>query len=225
MRERIRAACPCCIVGWANSPAAALMVGNGAVANLRTNCAEITRRCPPYGALACRRSPDGAKRNPGAASPYRTAAPALRCAPCGLREFFTATAVRNSRFSLTMFPPRSNQHVSRLDLRRLPETSRGRRRERLPRAVLQTALGRPPGTTTRMMSERPRGAPQGECPDRKGHGDASQASFGVSRKHAKVRPIARPHERLFRRSAPSIEGDEEGGATRCAAGRKSDPRD
>src|SRR5262245_48604393 len=54
-----------------------------------------------------------------------------------------------------MFALCSNESPSHLDLRRLPETSRGRRRERLLRAVSQTALGRPPGTTTRMMSERP----------------------------------------------------------------------
>src|SRR5262249_21018420 len=36
------------------------------------------------------------------------------------------------------------------------------------------------------------GAPKGECPDRKGHGDASQASLGVARTHAKGRLAPAP---------------------------------
>jgi len=83
--------------------------------------------------------------------------------------------------------------LSRLDLRRLPgdqpeggggSGSRGRCHG--PHSGDHRALR--PGCSRSSRS----GAPQGECPDRKGHGDASQASFGVARTHAKVRLAPAP---------------------------------
>src|SRR5215510_2233536 len=140
---------------------------------------------------------------------------------CGQQD--ARIAVNNFAFSLTMFPLRSNQHVSHLDLRRLPETSRGRGRERLPRAVSQPALGRPLGTTTRMMSERPQWSAARRVPRSQGaRGRLANVLRRVShtRQSVAYRTAARAP---FRRSAPSLEGDEERGAARCAKGSKSDP--
>src|SRR5262245_25281181 len=116
-----------------------------------------------------------------------------------------------------MFPICSNLKLSRLDLRRLPETSRARRRERLPRAVSQTALGRPPGITTRMMSERPQWSAARRVPRSQGaRGRLASVLRRVShtRQSAAYRTAARAP---FRRSAPSLEGDKERGAGPCAS--------
>src|SRR5262245_50988428 len=75
-----------------------------------------------------------------------------------------------------------------------------------------------------MMSERPQWSAARRVPDRKGHGDVSQTSFGVSRTHAKVRPIARPHERLSGAPLPLLRETKKEAPPGAPKGRKSDPR-
>ena len=74
----------------------------------------------------------------------------------------------------------------------LRETNQRAEAGAAPAGGLVTRSRATPATKGSMESEQPQWSAAGECPDRKGHGDASQASFGVARTHAKVRLAPAP---------------------------------
>src|SRR5262249_5878617 len=118
-----------------------------------------------------------------------------------------------------LFQPES----SRLDLRRLPETSRGRRRERVLRAVSRTALGRPPGTTTRMMSERPQWSAARRVPRSQGARGRLASVLKACLAHTPKCGLSHGRTSAFPALPSLFGGRKTRGATRCAKGSKNRP--